>query len=1025
MSSSAAPTTAAPARPAAARAATRLKRPPLWLVFALLAVGLGLVELRTSRLQAALASHVAREISFRLEAGKSRAIGFPVSGPHDERLGYTALPGFISRLEMAGFEVTFQARSSPRLLELMGRGLPAIYHEKLRAGLAIEDHTGRSLAHGRFPERSYRDFASIPPLVVQTLLFIENRELLTAGSPQHNPVIEWDRLVHATLTQLAPRTPGQSLPGGSTLATQLEKYLHSPGGYTTGSSDKLRQIGAATLRVYLDGPDTTAARRRIVLDYLNSVPLAARAGFGELHGLGDALWAWHGADFAEVNALLAAAPLAGKSDAKEIARRARAYRQVLSLILAQRRPSGLLVSDRAALRELTDRHLLLLEQAGVIDARLRDAALATILEFRPGAVPASHGSFADTKGVDAVRAELVSLLGVPGTYELDRLDAHITTTLDAPTQMAVRRVLADLRDPAGLGGTLLEPRLLARGDPSKVVYSFSLYEREGDANVLRAQVDTLDQPFNVNRGMKLDLGSTAKLRTLVHYLSLVANLWERWHALSASELRQLSPHRSDAISGFVLETLRARPQLALAQLLDAALERRFSASPATLFFTGGGLHRFANFDEADDTRVLTLRTAFRHSVNLPFVRLMREIVDHTIFGPDGFASRLLDDPHDPARAAYLERFVAWEGRLLLDRFLAKYRTLTPEQRGAALLEGRRVTPRKLALVQRSIDPDADLYALRAVLMTELPEDVAKRLSEGQLRELFAGVEPGGLSYADRGWLTGIHPIELWLVGYLNAHPRATRSEVLRASEPVRRDAYAWLLRSKLRGAQNLRIRILLEQDAFARIHADWRRLGYPFASLVPSLATAIGSSADRPDALAELLGIVQSDGLRRATHRIEELRFAEGTPFATVLRPRSFQPERVLPSEVAQAVRAALLDVVENGTAVRARGAFALADGTRLAIGGKTGTGDNRIETFGPGLKLERSQVTSRSATFAFLIGDRHFGVITAYVEGEDAAEFGFTSSLPVQVLKLLAPTLAALMQEPASVATAPPPRRS
>jgi membrane peptidoglycan carboxypeptidase len=144
-----------------------------------------------------------------------------------------------------------------------------------------------------------------------------------------------------------------------------------------------------------------------------------------------------------------------------------------------------------------------------------------------------------------------------------------------------------------------------------------------------------------------------------------------------------------------------------------------------------------------------------------------------------------------------------------------------------------------------------------------------------------------------------------------------------------------------------------------------------------------------------------------------------------VLRPRSFVAERVLDPDVAKVAREALVDVVENGTAVRARGAFALPGGTHLPVGGKTGTGDNRIETFGPGLKLERSQVTSRSATFAFLIGDRHFGVITAYVEGEDAADFGFTSSLPVQVLKLLAPSLMELMREPASLATAPRPRPS
>ncbi|HEY8152725.1 MAG TPA: transglycosylase domain-containing protein [Myxococcota bacterium] len=1020
MNPSAVPTAAAPARWAAARTALRLARPPLWLLLAALVALLALAELRTSRLQAALASHVAREISFRLEAGKNPAMRFPASGPHDERLGYTALPGFVSQLESAGFEVKFQARSSERLRALMDWGLPAIYHEKIRAGLSIEDHTGRSLAHARHPGRVYRNFASIPPLVVQTLLFIENRELLAPGSRTRNPVIEWDRLAAASLSQLSPRAQGQSLPGGSTLATQLEKYLHSPGGYTGGTRDKLRQIGAATLRAYLDGPDTTAARKRIALDYLNSVPLSARAGFGELRGLGDALWAWHGADFAEVNAVLSAPP-----GADGLTRRARAYRQVLSLMLAQRRPSGLLIGGHAALRELTDRHLVLLEQAGVIDARLRDAALATILEFRPGAPPTPPASFAETKAVDAVRAELLSLLHVPGTYELDRLDAQVTTTLDVPTQTAVRRVLQDLRDPHGLGGSLREPRLLARGDPSKVVYSFSLYESAGDANVLRAQVDTLDQPFNVNRGMKLDLGSTAKLRTLVQYLEMVSRLWERWHALPGARLALIQPHRSDAIGAFVLETLRARPGIELAPLLEAALDRRFSANPGTLFFTGGGLHRFANFDEADDAHVMTLRTAFRHSVNLPFVRLMREIVDHTQFGPDGFASRVLDDPADPMRAAYLERFVAWEGRLLFNRFFAKHAKLTPEQRSSALLEGQRVTPRKLTLVQRSIDPDADLYALRAVLMTELPEESAKRLSEDQMTGLYEGFQPAGLSYSDRGWLTGIHPIELWLVSYLNAHPGASRGEVLLASQPVRREAYAWLLKSKRRGAQNLRIRILLEQDAFARIHADWRRLGYPFASLVPSLATAIGSSADRPDALAELLGIVQGGGLRRATTRIEELRFAEGTPFATVLRPRSFAPERVLRSEVANAVRAALVDVVEAGTAVRARGAFALPDGTHLALGGKTGTGDNRIETYSTGLRLERSQVTSRSATFAFLIGDRHFGVITAYVEGEDAAGFGFTSSLPVEVLKRLAPALVGVLQEPVNVATAPHRRRS
>ena len=118
-----------------------------------------------------------------------------------------------------------------------------------------------------------------------------------------------------------------------------------------------------------------------------------------------------------------------------------------------------------------------------------------------------------------------------------------------------------------------------------------------------------------------------------------------------------------------------------------------------------------------------------------------------------------------------------------------------------------------------------------------------------------------------------------------------------------------------RRAQDKRIRILLEEEAFERIHAAWRRLGYPFDRLVPSYATAIGSSADRPEALAELMGIVLNDGVWQPTVRVERLHFAADTPYETVLEPQPPAARQVLAPEVARAVRAALVDVVENGTA--------------------------------------------------------------------------------------------------------------
>jgi membrane peptidoglycan carboxypeptidase len=154
------------------------------------------------------------------------------------------------------------------------------------------------------------------------------------------------------------------------------------------------------------------------------------------------------------------------------------------------------------------------------------------------------------------------------------------------------------------------------------------------------------------------------------------------------------------------------------------------------------------------------------------------------------------------------------------------------------------------------------------------------------------------------------------------------------------------------------------------------------------------------------MGIILNDGVRLPTSRIEELHFAADTPYETIVRRGGIKPEQVMKPEVAQALKKAVTDVVENGTARRLKGAFKLADKTELTIGGKTGTGDNRVEVFGAGGHLIKSKAVSRTATFAFFIGDRWFGVITAYVPGQTAQNYNFTSALPVQILKNLAPEL-------------------
>jgi membrane peptidoglycan carboxypeptidase len=239
---------------------------------------------------------------------------------------------------------------------------------------------------------------------------------------------------------------------------------------------------------------------------------------------------------------------------------------------------------------------------------------------------------------------------------------------------------------------------------------------------------------------------------------------------------------------------------------------------------------------------------------------------------------------------------------------------------------------------------------------------------------------------------------------------------MEASAEARQEVYGWLFKSRNVHKQNTRIRILLEEDAFDRILQDWRRQGYPFGHLVPSYGSAIGSSGDRPDALADLMGIILNDGVWLPNVDLQRLHFAAGTPYETEMTLES-EPQRVLAPEIARTVRQALMGVVTEGTATRLRGAYRAPDGNLLPVGGKTGTGDNRLDRFGRGGRLISQRVVDRTATFVFFLGDRFFGTITAYVPGQVAGSYHFTSALAVQLLKAIQPQLEPLLASPATEA--------
>lgn len=979
------------------------------LIFGGFFLGLGWLEIDRSWMEAQIVPRLGAGLSFQIAPGPSRSVRFPRYGPYDKRLGYTQIPLMIQRLNDRNFALEAQARISPQMLHFLDLGGYAVFHEKAQSGLIVRDASGRVLQDAAFPARIFRNFEEISPLLVQTLRFIEDREVLDPNHPRRNPAVDWSRFALAAAGQLGGAIDRDWRQGGaSTLATQLEKFRHSPDGRTVGVGEKIRQMATATARAYLDGPDTRAAQEQILASYLNSTPLGSRPGFGEVIGLGDGLFAWYGVDWARARRCLS--PRAAEQIV-EPGCRALVYKQALSLLIAQRRPSFFLNEGREQLERRTNAYLRGLASAGVIDQQLRDQALGINLQFVPRPPNRAQVSFVEHKAADAIRRELLGALDVPSLYTLDRLDILAQATIDGATQRRVAAVLEQLNNPRTVRSLgLVGEHLLGDADPANVAWSFVLCERGQDRNRVRVRLDSVDQPFDVNSGAKLMLGSTAKLRTLATYLGIIEQLHRELDGMPRRALQQIASKSDDPLRRWVAAYLADAGQAdsRLGQTLASAMRRRYSASPNEEFFTGGGIHVFHNFESSEDSQNPTVQQAFANSVNLAFIRLLRDVVEH-YESQNRAANGDPGEPDDKVRAEYLRRFADQEGRVYLHRFDEEYLGLSPAGALDRLAQRARQSPRSLSIVFRSVHPYASKEAMRRFLARHLIAASTKELDE-----IYARFAPEKVSLSDRAYLAGVHPLELWLVAFREERPDATAAEEIAASAQARQQAYAWLLRSEERQQQDTRINTVLEQDAFDRLLMDWMRQGYPFNHLVPSLATAIGSSGDRADALATLMGIILNDGVWQPTTDLERVTFAPATPYATQMAYQSALPQRVFSTDVAALLKQALISVVDEGTGIMVHGALVTSNGKPITIGGKTGTGDNRFDTFAGGHQLIESRAVNRTATFVFFLGDRFYGTVTAYVSGPPAGEYRFSSALAVSLLRALAPQLRPLVAEKA-----------
>lgn len=859
------------------------------------------LEIKYSPLQNIIFSSIANRSNYSVSKGKSKVI-FPHHGPANIRAGYTRIPKIIAHMERYGWYVSSQSKWSPMLYKLVNLGISPPFERSI-FGTSIRDMNNIQIFSSHRPNLIYENYEDIPPILVRMLLFVENKELLEGKG---NPVIEWDRLMLNTAQLFLSKFHILKTSGASTLATQTEKFQHSPDGKTKGVKEKAQQMLSASILAY---KDISSARRNIILSYINSVPFGSGKN-GEIFGFRDALKYYFSTD---------------KIGTPE------EIKNALALVVSVRRPSYYL-SHPSELSRLANFY-----------AKKMDVVCSDNLKPIPFIFNKNV-----SKPIISIKRNLMGLMGDSEVYSFGMADVSARSTKDFMLQTKIQNTLSNVIHDASKYKIVGERLLKSNKQSSSLQMSFNLYEVVGNNNLLRLAVDTSNGELSLNDGMKLELGSTAKLRTLITYLEVI------------EEIHKTKKYYGDALSNWVKE----QGDVEVRELLSRAMARKYSGSPAEGFYTGGGIHYFENFEGKFNGKN-SVSDGLYKSINLIFIRMMRDVLNYHL------ASLEINE------SEYVRQFILYEGIIYLSRFYRKY--MGVENKYEKMIESVPHYAFRLAAAFRVVFPKKSF------------EEFAKAVKDDQ--KLFKKYSKQNYNWQDLGYITRLHPIELWLVSYLVKHPNASYVELEKEAKEVIVDSYKWIWRADKAKARSRGIYQIAEIKAFEEIHKRWKRVGYSFNKLVPSLATAIGSSGDRPASLSLLMSVIIRGGMMCSERRFDEVRFGVGTPYETNMK-FSGRCERVLSKEVSEVVRAGIRGVVEKGTAIRLKGA--LGD---VEIGGKTGTGQNNQHYRRGGVKT-----LNRTGTFVFHFGGKFYGSFTIFVSGDEAKRYSFTSSLPLKILTILIP---------------------
>lgn len=644
--------------------------------------------------------------------------------------------------------------------KILGTKLYSLDEAKPQAGLQITDDTGKSIYEAKYPRQIFNSFDEIPEIWWKTLLEVENRELLDHQNDGKNVTIEVDRLVKAiVLKKLKEWGAPVENPGGSGLAVQIEKMLHSPDGQSRGDKEeKKRQILTAMAKYYKDHD-----AKKFVVTYFNIVSLASTKLDGNVDGYAEAMHIWYGRDLELVKKTLTTPD--DQLDANGLKLKAQIYIEAASLVIAVKKPdeyyngpsvrgAHLSKAERAELgrkemRQRLGKHLPAFVRKGIISQKLFDNIDLNKLEIADPNVRREIAAPSPYKYVNNLRIQVQQEVSVPSLYDLDRRDLSARTTELASLNTAVERICKQITDPvfARASGLIGGPEgrfLFDERDLPYIKCAFIMNERMDDGrNVTRALTDNdASTPMNKVSGGRQGMGSTAKPRWgLYPYEAAMSDLYEEYSKQTPEQLNAAlkETNFNDNHTRWALTTLLdpKNSGITFDDFLDLSLERTYSGNP-------GGTP-VENFDRKENGWNSSVRKNLHHSVNAAFWRIMRDNVNFVIYHKMKIDQGMFDDINDPRRIPFLDAHTINEGSVFLGRAMQAQTGMSEAATVDYLVaKSTAKSPEQLAALFRYLYPEKPVGEMKEFILKNVADKYRAKL-EGKKPEdaVAAEILPSG------------------------------------------------------------------------------------------------------------------------------------------------------------------------------------------------------------------------------------------------------------------------------------------